>query len=113
MCPPRHPHTPRRGAEDVKLTKSAPLEKGHFTWITEKGRQERWVVASCGNYTVLWNFRCVGGEGVPGLRPGPEGGLDRWAGWPGSRGGGPAQQGAAGRRAGAAPAAAAAARARP
>ena len=44
-------------AEDQKLTKGAALEKGHFTWITEKGRQERWVVASCGNYTVLWNFR--------------------------------------------------------
>lgn len=39
------------------MTKGAALEKGHFTWITEKGRQERWVVASCGNYTVLWNFR--------------------------------------------------------
>ena len=46
-------------AEDVKLTGGAALEKGHFTWITEKGRQERWVVASCGNYTVLWNFRWV------------------------------------------------------
>ncbi len=46
-------------AEDVKLTKGAPLEKGHFTWITERGRQERWIVASCGTYTVLWNFRWV------------------------------------------------------
>jgi hypothetical protein len=53
-------------AEDVKLTGGAALEKGHFTWITEKGRQERWVVASCGNYTVLWNFRWVGGWGVGG-----------------------------------------------
>ena len=48
---------PALPAEDQKLTKGAALEKGHFTWITEKGRQERWVVASCGNYTVLWNFR--------------------------------------------------------
>ncbi|EFN59732.1 hypothetical protein CHLNCDRAFT_133326 [Chlorella variabilis] len=53
------PRLLRLKTEDVKLTKSAPLEKGHFTWITEKGRQERWVVASCGNYTVLWNFRSV------------------------------------------------------
>lgn len=37
----------------------APLQKGKFTWITEAGRQERWIVASCGAYTVLWNFRCV------------------------------------------------------
>ena len=44
---------------DVALTGGAPLEKGHFTWITERGRQERWIVASCGNYTVLWNFRSV------------------------------------------------------
>ena len=37
----------------------APLQKGKFTWITEAGRQERWIVASCGAYTVLWNFRSV------------------------------------------------------
>jgi hypothetical protein len=38
----------------------APLQKGKFTWITEAGRQERWIVASCGAYTVLWNFRWGG-----------------------------------------------------
>ncbi|PSC67936.1 vacuolar import Vid27-related [Micractinium conductrix] len=53
------PRLLRLKPEDVKLTKNAPLEKGHFTWITEQGRQERWIVASCGNYTVLWNFRSV------------------------------------------------------
>ncbi|PRW60455.1 CYPRO4-like [Chlorella sorokiniana] len=53
------PRLLRLKTEDQKLTKGAALEKGHFTWITEKGRQERWVVASCGNYTVLWNFRSV------------------------------------------------------
>lgn len=53
------PRLLRLKTEDVKLTKGAPLEKGHFTWITEKGRQERWIVASCGTYTVLWNFRSV------------------------------------------------------
>jgi hypothetical protein len=45
--------------EDVARTGGAPLEKARFTWITERGRQERWIVASCGNYTVLWNFRSV------------------------------------------------------
>ena len=43
----------------MRLTKGAPLEKAKFTWITERGRQERWVVASCGTHTVLWNFRAV------------------------------------------------------
>jgi hypothetical protein len=44
---------------DAARTGGAPLEKGHFTWITEAGRQERWIVASCGTFTVLWNFRAV------------------------------------------------------
>lgn len=64
------PRLLRLKPEDVRLTagaggRPAPLEKGHFTWITERGSQERWIVASCGNYTVLWNFRWVlGVEGV-------------------------------------------------
>jgi len=37
----------------------APMRQGKFTWVTEAGRQERWIVASCGNHTVLWNFRCA------------------------------------------------------
>ena len=52
------PRLLRLKAEDVELVGSAPLQKGKFTWITESGREERWIVASCGNYTVLWNFRC-------------------------------------------------------
>ena len=59
----------------MKLTGGAALEKGHFTWITEKGRQERWVVASCGNYTVLWNFRWVGGWVLESCRRRRLGGL--------------------------------------
>lgn len=27
--------------------------------MTEAGRQERWIVASCGTFTALWNFRQV------------------------------------------------------
>ena len=53
------PRLLRLKVEDVARTGGAPLEKAHFTWITERGRQERWIVASCGNYTVLWNFRSV------------------------------------------------------
>lgn len=51
------PRLLRLKAEDGMLVKNAPLAKGKFTWVTESGRQERWIVASCGNYTVLWNFR--------------------------------------------------------
>eukprot|EP00887_Chlorella_sp_A99_P003933 scaffold11.g3933.t1 len=53
------PRLLRLKLEDAGLTRGAPLEKGHFTWVTQRGQQERWIVASCGNYTVLWNFRAV------------------------------------------------------
>lgn len=53
------PRLLRLKIEDIGRTGGKPLEKAHFTWITERGRQERWIVASCGNYTVLWNFRSV------------------------------------------------------
>jgi hypothetical protein len=29
------------------------------TWITENDLTERWIVASCGSFSVLWNFRRV------------------------------------------------------
>jgi hypothetical protein len=44
---------------DAARAGGAPLEKGRFTWVTEAGRPERWVVASCGRFTVLWSFRAV------------------------------------------------------
>jgi hypothetical protein len=53
------PRLLRLKAEDQAKVGRAPLQKGKFTWITEAGRQERWIVASCGAYTVLWNFRQV------------------------------------------------------
>jgi hypothetical protein len=51
------PRLLRLKPEDSRLVKGAHLSKGKFTWITEGGKQERWIVVSCGNYTVLWNFR--------------------------------------------------------
>ncbi|WPT10914.1 Protein CYPRO4 [Picochlorum sp. SENEW3] len=45
--------------EDKVLTKNAPFEKAKFTWITDQNRKERYIVASCGNFTVQWNFRSV------------------------------------------------------
>ncbi len=53
------PRLLRLKPEDLALVGSAPLQKGKFTWVTESGREERWIVASCGNFTVLWNFRCA------------------------------------------------------
>ena len=51
------PRLLRLKPEDQAVVGRAKLGKGKFTWITEAGRQERWIVASCGSYTVLWNFR--------------------------------------------------------
>ena len=53
------PRLLRLKPEDLAHVGSAPLQKGKFTWVTESGREERWIVASCGNYTLLWNFRCA------------------------------------------------------
>ena len=50
------PRLLRLKAEDQPLLQGAPLRQGKFTWVTEAGRDERWIVASCGNHTVLWNF---------------------------------------------------------
>lgn len=32
---------------------------GQFSWVTESGKQERHLVASVGNFTVIWNFKQV------------------------------------------------------
>ena len=55
------PRLLRLKPEDMAKVGGAPLRTGRFTWVTEAGRQERWIVASVGSYTVLWNFRWVGG----------------------------------------------------
>ena len=51
------PRLLRLRPEDAAKVGGAPLRQGKFTWVTEAGRQERWIVASCGSNTVLWNFR--------------------------------------------------------
>ena len=53
------PRLLRLKPQDVMLTKGAPLTGGKFTWVTESGHHERHIIASCGNYTVRWNFRTV------------------------------------------------------
>lgn len=32
---------------------------GHFSWVTESGRQERHLVATVGKFSVIWNFQQV------------------------------------------------------
>ncbi len=51
------PRLLRLKPEDVILTGGKPFRHGRFTWVTENGRQERWIVASCGNHSVVWNMR--------------------------------------------------------
>ena len=37
----------------------AKFSKARLTWITENDMTERWIAASCGRFSVLWNFRRV------------------------------------------------------
>ena len=54
--------------EDAARAKGAPLTRGKFTWVTEQGKQERWIVASCQNYSILFNFRRVKTATAPDAR---------------------------------------------
>ncbi|XP_002989333.2 protein CYPRO4 [Selaginella moellendorffii] len=39
--------------------KNQKFHGGHFSWVTEGGREERHLVVSVGNYTVIWDFKRV------------------------------------------------------
>lgn len=54
------PRLLRLTPEDRLVTGGRPFRNGRFTWITEAGSTERWIVASCGRHTVIWNFRRCG-----------------------------------------------------
>ena len=54
--------------EDAARARGAPLTRGKFTWVTEQGKQERWIVASCQNYSILFNFRRVKAATAPDER---------------------------------------------
>jgi len=47
--------------EDRVYTNNAPFEKARFSWVDSRNRseKERYIVATCGRYTVQWNFRAV------------------------------------------------------
>ena len=51
---------------DVARTGGAPFTKGRFTWITSGDAQERWVAASVGTFSAVWNFRHVKAVTAPG-----------------------------------------------
>lgn len=53
------PRLLRLKPEDVVVTGGRALRSAKFTWVTEEGHQERWIVASCGQYSVVWNFKRV------------------------------------------------------
>ncbi|KAG1658751.1 hypothetical protein FOA52_000864 [Chlamydomonas sp. UWO 241] len=53
------PRLLRLKPEDRARTGGKPLAKGKFSWITESGTSERWIVASCGANSVIWNFNKV------------------------------------------------------
>lgn len=53
------PRVLRLKAEDVARTGNKPFRSAKFTWVTEAGRKERWIVASCGSHSVVWNLKCV------------------------------------------------------
>mmetsp|Transcript_1482 Transcript_1482/g.3251 ORF Transcript_1482/g.3251 Transcript_1482/m.3251 type:complete len:563 (-) Transcript_1482:307-1995(-) len=53
------PRLLRLKPEDVARTGNKPFRKGKLTWVTESGHSERWIVASCGKYSVVWNFAKV------------------------------------------------------
>ena len=38
---------------------NAPFQKGKFTWVTEAGNSERYIVASVGRHSVIWNLHKV------------------------------------------------------
>ena len=44
------PRLLRLRPEDVARTGGKPLQKGKFSWITESGHPERWIVVSCGEH---------------------------------------------------------------
>lgn len=45
---------------------TAPFRQAKFTWITEGGKQERRIVASIGNNSIVWDFAAFKRATAPG-----------------------------------------------
>jgi hypothetical protein len=61
------PHLLRLKPEDAASMGHPKFSRGKFTWITESGHTERWIVATCGQWNVVWNFNRVRGSGTNSL----------------------------------------------
>jgi hypothetical protein len=48
----------------------AKLCRGRFTWVTEAGSQERYIVATAGRFSVTWNFKAIRTAATEALGPG-------------------------------------------
>lgn len=51
---------------DVARTRGAAFSKARFAWITTGDAQERWVSATVGTFSAVWNFRHVRQVTAPG-----------------------------------------------
>ena len=54
------PRILRLRPEDVARTGGKPLQKGKFSWITEQGRAERWIVVTCGERQAITRCLIIG-----------------------------------------------------
>ncbi|KAK3248055.1 hypothetical protein CYMTET_42467 [Cymbomonas tetramitiformis] len=53
---------------DAQRMHGASFQHARFTWVTEQGKHERFVVASVGGCTVMWNFRQLKQSTAPGTQ---------------------------------------------
>jgi hypothetical protein len=53
------PRLLRLKPEDQARVGNKPLQKGKFSWITESGQNERWIVASCGEMSSTYLRVCL------------------------------------------------------
>ena len=50
------PRLLRLKPEDVARTGKGKFKAAKFSWVTEQGQAERYIVASCGKFSVIWNL---------------------------------------------------------
>jgi len=48
-----------RGDDMGKVGPMARFSGGRFTWVTEQGTKERWIVARVGSHTIMWNMQRI------------------------------------------------------
>eukprot|EP00899_Mesostigma_viride_P012900 jgi/Mesvir1/21610/Mv04036-RA.1 len=53
------PRMLRLKASDIPLLGTAPFKDARFSWVTQEGTKERYIAASVGKATLVWNFNHV------------------------------------------------------